>query len=266
MPPKKDPQVTVSMEDLRAMIREEIQAAIARDVQPEFQRINDELKAITAIKQEVEDLKVSLDFASRRIDDLYTTTVPALAQHVSDVATALSLRLLDIDVHRRKWSLSIQGLKGAADEDEDVTRTKCVELATAQLKVENASVNDFSACHWLKTEADAAIIVRFKDLKMRNSWLSNAKNLKNTDFKDVSISPDLPPIIRCLKSELLDKRRLMNREDKANASLRYLRSWPYVQLNRKNREPLRPTKPLADIVNATLDRNALFIPTEPTHA
>ena len=36
---------------------------------------------------------------------------------------------MDLDVHRRKWSLSIHGLKGEASEDEEVTRDACVKLA-----------------------------------------------------------------------------------------------------------------------------------------
>ena len=70
---------------------------------------------------------------------------------------------LDIDMHRRKWSLTIQGLKGAADEDEDTTRQACVNLAKQHLKITDASVFDFSSCHRLANKENAGIIIRFKD-------------------------------------------------------------------------------------------------------
>ena len=49
-------------------------------------------------------------------------------------------------------------------------------------------------------------IVRFTDLKQRNAWLSGAKHLKNHSDK-ISISQDLLPVLRALKTELLGQRK-----------------------------------------------------------
>ena len=50
-------------------------------------------------------------FANKRIDDLYNTSLPNLAADVERVSTALVVQTLDIDVHHRKWALTLQGLK-----------------------------------------------------------------------------------------------------------------------------------------------------------
>ena len=49
--------------------------------------------------------------------------------NIQEVTTGLALQTMDLDVHRRKWSLSIHGLKREASEDEEVTRDACVKLA-----------------------------------------------------------------------------------------------------------------------------------------
>ena len=116
------------------------------------------------------------------------------------------MQTLDLDVHRRKWTLTIQGLKGPADEDEDETRAACVALARDYLQVNNASDTDLAACHWLSKQADSGIIVGFKDLKQRNLWLSGAKHLKN-HFDKISVSQDLLPVLRSLNTVLLGKRK-----------------------------------------------------------
>ena len=48
--------------------------------------------------------------------------------NIQEVTTGLALQTMDLDVHRRKWSLSIHGLKGESGEDE-VTTDACVKLA-----------------------------------------------------------------------------------------------------------------------------------------
>ena len=113
-------------------------------------------------------------------------------QHIQDVATGLALQTLDLDVHRRKWSLTVQGLKGEENEDEDKTRDICVKLAKECLDVKDSSPMDFAACHRLSHQADSGVNIRFRELKGKNLWLSGAKNLK-THADNISISPDLLP-------------------------------------------------------------------------
>ena len=141
------------------------------------------------------------------------TQMPALTSHAEKVATALALQTLDLDVHRRKWSLTIQGIKGDAGEEDAVTRKACVDLARNHLGIADANEKGFSACHRLNKRKDAGIIIRFQDLSRRNEWLDGAKNLR-THTERISISPDLPPVLRHLKTELLQKRKDMSPEHK----------------------------------------------------
>ena len=85
-------------------------------------------------------------------------------KYVGSIATALEFQTLDLDVHRRKWSLTFQGLEGVAGESEVVTRKACISLAKASLGVKDAKEEDLAACHRLKREANAGVILRFRDL------------------------------------------------------------------------------------------------------
>ena len=108
------------------------------------------------------------------MDDLEKVTIPALASHVEQVASALALQTLDIDVHRRKWSLTMQGLKGVADEDDADDCRACVQLGQQHLDIEDATETDFAACQRLSRKKDAGIIYRFRDLSQCNKWLLGA--------------------------------------------------------------------------------------------
>ena len=108
------------------------------------------------------------------MDDLEKVTIPALASHVEQVASSLALQTLDIDVHSRKWSLTVQELKGVADEDDADTRRACVQLAHQHLGIEDATEVDFAACQRLSHKKDAGTIYRFRDLSQRNKWLLGA--------------------------------------------------------------------------------------------
>ena len=175
-------------------------SAIKADIEEVFktllgdrlERIEARLDELAQLKQVVTDLRKSAEDTSERMEDLLKVTIPALAKHFEDVTSALVMRQLDQDVHRRKWSLTIQGLPGDAKEDEGDTRRACVDFAKAHLGVPDASERDFAACHRLNQRSDAGIIARFTDLQQRDRWLLGARGLKNSDLR-VSISPDLPP-------------------------------------------------------------------------
>ena len=148
--------------------------------------------------------------------------------------------------------------KGQAGEEEDITRQSCVKLARDQLGVNDALPTDFAACHRLRQQYDASILVRFVDLNKRNQWLSSAKNLKGKDT-NISISPDLPPVLRPLKRELLNKRKTLPPQQKSRAHLRYLREWPYIELSMgKNVTPIRPEISKRSVVQDTIGFSPLL--------
>ena len=146
----------------------------------------------------------------------------------------------------RKWSLTVQGVQGPPNEDESATRKAMIDFATNCLLIENAGQLQFVACHRLSNKADAATLIIFVDLAERNRWLHHAKNLKNQKRK-FSVNPDLPPLVRDLKGELLKMKQELPAAVKAKASIRYLRQWPYVELRMPDGPSLKPLTPATSI-------------------
>ena len=114
----------LSVDQVRQIIREEF--ALMRDemndsfkneiadIKSKMCSIDAQLKHTLAIKETVEAVEKAVDYTSSRLDDIYKVSLPALTKHVEQVAVGLAMQTLDLDVHRRKWTLTIQGLKGPA--------------------------------------------------------------------------------------------------------------------------------------------------------
>ena len=185
-------------EDLKALVHRELKVVVREELGDRLDRMEQQLAKVSDLQVQMAGLESSIQFASKRIDDLYSTSLSALAAHVERATSALALQTLDIDVHRRKWALTVQGLKGAAKEDETDTRATCVQLAKDNLTIDDPSVREFAACHRLSQKADAGIIILFCDVSRRNMWLANARHLRGS-ANHVSISPDVPPVLRPIK-------------------------------------------------------------------
>ena len=232
IPTGLDPQVA---EYLTAVIRQEMQS-LKDSVEANNSLLKDALKDIS-------EIKTSLNDCSGRVDTIVSTFLPSLSSRITEIAVALAERTLDMDVHARKWSIIINGLQGAAGEGEDTTRSKCVKLAR-EIGVPNAESTRFSACHRLRHNTpNASVILRFSDLADREAWLSRAKHLPAIDTA-ISFSPDLPPVLRPLRNELLKTRRDLTPSEKRNTRVKYLAVFPYVELAYKDntKVPVRPNK------------------------
>ena len=170
-----------------------------------------------------------LQDCSERVEIMRTNFLPSLNDKINAIASSLALRVIDIDNHSRKWSIVIQGLKGEAHEDHKETRKTCLRLAKESLGIDDADGTQVAACHRLNQTADAPVILRFCDLDDRDKWLQNAKRLRD-DPRKISLSPDLSPVLRPIKKDLMAKRRSLSDDLKKRSSIRYLKSWPYVEL------------------------------------
>ena len=221
MPPKRDTTrssqsdsgsiTDLTINDLRRLIREEVKSTIKDEVDTLSARlgnIEQQMQILMDLKATVNAVETSITHTSERIDDIFQNSLPTLARHIKEVATGLALQTMDLDVHRRKWTLTIHGLKGEAGEDEEVTRDACVKLAQDHRGIPDAASTDFAACHRLSKHASSGIIMRFRDLSTRNTWLGNAKELRHHSDA-ISISPDLPPALPPMEKELLTKRKDM---------------------------------------------------------
>ena len=217
-----------------------------------------EAKLVTRVKV-LEDtvgcIETSLTSYSNDIDSLKTKVLPDLSEHVSACEQQLADYILSIDAHRRKWNVTIHGIKGIMKEDETVTRRKTKEFAHKYLGLseEDASRTRLSACHRLSNKPNAGVIVRFTDLSQRDQWLAGTRKLRDTagDLK-ISVSVDLPPVIRPLRDELMLRRSKMNRERKQKAKLKYLPRFPYVELRIDGESPIRPSKSLREVTKEVL--------------
>ena len=244
-------------DELKQAVQEEIKTAIRAELDDRLTRFETQLNKLSTLHDKCQEVEDAINFTSHKLDDLCDTQMPALASHVKKVATTLALQTLDLDVHRRKRSLTIQGIKGDAGEEDAVTRKACLDLVRNHLGIADATEKDFSACHRLTKRKDAGIIIRLQDLSRRNEWLDRAKNLC-THTEKISISPDLPPLLRHLKTELLQKRKDMSPEHKKESYIKYLRQWPYVELTTANGPSIRPSAPVETIVTSVLGFNPLF--------
>ena len=119
------------------------------------------------------------------------------------------------------------------------------------------SIN-LSACHRLAQTADAEIIIRFCDLKDRNQWLQNAKkNLKDSN-SGISISLDLLPTLRPLKSDIVKQRKNLPPETRRNSKVKYHPTWPCFS---KQPEPInnKPTDTKEAVVKSYLDHTKITL-------
>ena len=247
-----EPPSSVSTELLAA-----IKWAIKDAVDTQLANIDKALTQLVQINERIESLEHSMQATSDRLEDAITTMLPAITAHMSHLAEALARRQLELEVHRRKWNLVIHGIQGDVKEDGAVTRQSCVDFAKTVLKVTGAEATAFAACHRLSQKAKAGIIVRFVDLVQRDSWLSGTKHLKNYSGK-VSISPDLPPVIRPMKDELMEVRSKLPRDIKLKSKLKFLPHWPFLELRIDGQTPKRPSISLNAVTTKMLDIEPLL--------
>ena len=244
--------------EMKKLVHEEVTSAVdtrfktfETEMNRKIDAVKDDIK--TCVDLDVEPLKTSLQFQTDRLDDLSKVGIPALAAHVEKVTSALALQTLNLDVHRRKWSLTVHGLPGAAHEDEADTRRAVIQMAQQKLKIQDASPNDLAACHRLKPDAGAGIILRFNDLSKRNKWMTNARNLRGMQ---ISLSADSPPCLRPCVKELADIKRTLPDDTKKRSHIRYLPQWPYAFLHMPNGQRRNHTYSKANIL-----KNALALDT-----
>ena len=219
--------------------------------------LKEAVKAIESIKTRVDDLETSISYNAQRLEDVVKTMLPAMTAHMAQLTEGLAQQTLSIDVHRRKWNLVLHGLDGEVGEEEVNTRAKCVTFAKSILRVPDAEHTRFAACHRLSRSANAGIIIRFCDIAQRDRWLSGTKHLRQQE-KRISLSPDLPPVLRPLKDELMLSRSKLSPELKAKSRVRYMPHWPYVELRMEGKQPQRPAASLSAIAEKILGLNPLF--------
>ena len=236
-------------------IKSEVREAINNELtelKQDIQSIKDDLKKIGDLKVRVDEIEKSIQHHSEKVDDVCDRILPTMVSHIEKVTTCLALQSLDLDTHRRKWNLTLHGLSGDAGEKEDKTREKVIALATGTLGITDAVPEQLAACHRLKKDANASIVLRFVDLNTRNKWVNAANKLQNHDTQ-LSLIPDIPPVLRPLRKQLLKIRKdLPTAHQRKRATIRYKQHWPYVELLMPDQEPIAPSIDKKQIVESVL--------------
>ena len=204
------------------------------------------LQRLDKVEQKADDVEKGVQDLSDKVEEMKGQTLPAMADHIAAVAEQLAHQTLKIDAHGRKWNVIVHGLEGPPKEEEYKTRETCVKFAKDVLKVRDAEATGMSACHRLSNKKDAGIILRFTDLSQRDRWLAGTKHLRG-HTKKISVSPDIPPVIRPHKDKLMQFRSQMTPDLKMKTRLRYLPAWPFVELRTEGQPPKRPDVTLRDI-------------------
>ena len=111
--------------DKMTTIDDNLIEAIRKVVKEENKVLCDKLDtAITKLESlsaKYADIEKGLEDCAAKIEKTVDVFLPELHNKVCEVATQLTMQLLQIDCHRRKWSLIIQGLKGEANEKSEET-------------------------------------------------------------------------------------------------------------------------------------------------
>ena len=118
----------------------------------------------------------------------------------------------------------------------------------------------YAACHRLSPQPNAGIIARFMDLDQRDRWLAGTKHLTNHSGK-VSISPDLPPVLRPLEDELMRGRSKLPAQIKPKSRIKFLPQWPFVERKIDGQPPKRSSVnlKLRSVTGKMLNVNPLLV-------
>ena len=255
-----DAQITAA---IKAAVKEEMKEMKDEltEVRKSIKEVNDRLAELTSVMTRLGEVELAIEDTSSRLEHATTTILPEMVAHTAKLAEALALQNLQIDVHRRKWNVTIHGIAGAEGEAESVTRKKVLEFAKDALKLEEVDETHFQACHRLGRKKDAGVIVRFCDLGEKDRWMTATSNLKNSTTK-FSVTPDLPPVLRPLKDDLMKRRKELPSEVKSKARVRFLPQWPFVHLRIEGQATQVPSQSLAEVTKAVLGFDPIFrIPT-----
>ena len=107
MPPKRDTTrnsqsdsssiTDLTINNLRRLIREEVKSTIKDEVDTLSARlgnIEQQMQILTDLKATVNAVETSITHTSERIDDIFRNSLPALARHITEVATGLALQTM----------------------------------------------------------------------------------------------------------------------------------------------------------------------------
>ena len=179
----------------------------------------------------VKDLSTTFENKAEELKQQAVSHMEQKLQEVTEDALgvwqrAMGMKVLANDLHNRKWCLILHGIPGEENERDYETVAKVVAFGNDKLGVPNTSI---ATAHRLNFHApNSAIYLRFVKLHERNAWL-RACSEKLTPADNKSLIPDIHPVLRDVRSNLLDMRKDLRRQQK-KAHLKYIPEWPFMKL------------------------------------
>ena len=122
------------LEAIRTVAREELDNKLSGITSS----LQNALTQLTTLNDKFSTLKKSSQDLRERVNAIATDFPPKLSDKMCCVSTALTVKVLDKEVHDRKWSLIISGFKGCSWNNVIETRKACIKLAKSHLKVSDA--------------------------------------------------------------------------------------------------------------------------------
>ena len=173
------------------------------------QQINDVKSELSEIRTEVADLKLSLEHVDNEVETIRDETIPTLRKDLMKEIKTLKDQRLEAELYSKKANLLFYGIEETHGEDCESTIRNFLKT---ELRHEQADTMLFVNTHRLPTRATNGkpkpIIVKFVQMKDRDSVLGRAFNLRNSKTsKKFGISPHLPKEMQVQRQNLLPVKR-----------------------------------------------------------
>ena len=70
-------------------------------------KLDQAMGELASIREKVDALETSVQASDSRVETVITDALPSITTHISSITTALAMRQLELEVHRRKWALGL---------------------------------------------------------------------------------------------------------------------------------------------------------------
>ena len=106
-------------EDILPKIKLAVREVLAEDILPRLNNLEKQILELANVKATLNSQQTclnehtkSLTFLDQEVKEIQSKSIPRLETKFTDLNEKMCLNLLNLDVHRRKWTLLINGIKG----------------------------------------------------------------------------------------------------------------------------------------------------------
>jgi hypothetical protein len=235
------------LERLESSLKEHVETAVTQAMTQFSTKLEEATKTVADHTKCITDLQA-------KFEDIIKTELPRLKSERDDLKTEVGLKQIEADMEKRKKSLIVSGIPGRSAEHEGTTRDSIIDFARVKLDIAQAAETHFLACHRLKRTENAPTLVSFQDSRQKETWVKKASLLRRAQPK-MAITQDITPAVRTLRNDIYDQKKLLPDAEQKLYSLRYLSSWPFVQMKSTTGDIITPRNTKGDLVQNYLALN-----------